>query len=243
MQLPFPLAGIRESHQSPDTVLDSVHGYNVSMSCEHRHALVRAARQLNLSGLNQGRSGNISVRIDRGLLITASGTSFDHITKEELVETDLQGRWGGPLEPSSELSFHSAVYRLRPDIRAIVHVHSCWATALACMHRHIPPFHYMVAVAGGEDIPCIPYATFGTDELAGLVAEGLRDRNACLMANHGQIAAGKSLEAAMELAAEVENLARCYGQILGMGEPVLLDRQQMSEVIRRFGSYGNRQQD
>lgn len=211
------------------------------MTCIQRRALAGAARQLNRDGLNQGRSGNISIRSKTGLLITASGSSFDDITEDDLVETDPRGRWTGNLKPSSELSFHCAAYRSRPDIRAVVHVHSCWATALACMHRRIPPFHYMVAVAGGDDIPCIPYATFGTEQLADLVAEGLRERNACLLANHGQIAVGESLETAMELAAEVENLARCYGQTLSMGEPVLLDPRQMAEVIERFSRYGRAQ--
>ncbi|MGM0633061.1 MAG: class II aldolase/adducin family protein [Pseudomonadota bacterium] len=204
-------------------------------------ALVASARQLNRTGLNQGRSGNLSVRHGSGLLITASGTSFDEITVNDVVETDLQGHWSGALKPSSELSFHCGIYRNRPDVGAVVHLHSPWATSLACMHRAIPAFHYMVAVAGGEDIPCVPYATFGTDALAAHVTDGLRERQACLLANHGQIAVGGDLGAAMELAAEVENLARCYGQILGMGEPVLLSREQMAEVLEKFGGYGKPQ--
>ena len=211
------------------------------MESSARESLVTAARHLNRSGLNQGRSGNISVRQGTEILITASGTSFDDLTAGQVVMTDLQGRWSGELKPSSELSFHCAVYRERPDIAAVVHLHSPWATSLACMHRPIPAFHYMVAVAGGEDIPCVPYATFGTDELARHVAQGLRDRNACLLANHGQIAAGSSLRAALELAAEVENLSRCYGQILGMGEPVLLSREQMADVLAKFSDYGRPQ--
>ncbi|MDX1589499.1 MAG: class II aldolase/adducin family protein, partial [Oleiphilaceae bacterium] len=172
-----------------------------------------------------------------GLLITASGSHFDEITPGHMVVTDFSGRHQGALKPSSELSFHAAIYRARPDVGAVVHAHSPWATTLACMHRSIPPFHYMVAVAGGHDIPCVPYATFGSEQLGEHITEGLQHRDACLMANHGLVAVGKSVSAAMELALEVEVLARCYGQILGTGEPVLLEPAQMDEVISRFHSY------
>lgn len=211
------------------------------MKNDSADSIVEAARRLNRAGLNQGRSGNISVREADQILITASGSSFSDMGPGEVVTTDLSGHWEGALRPSSELSFHCAVYKTRPDARAVVHVHSPWATSLACMHRPIPAFHYMVAVAGGDDIPCVPYATFGTGALAEAVAGGVLHRNACLMANHGQIALGATLEEALELAAEVENLARCYGQILAVGEPVLLDSGQMAEVLERFGHYGKQQ--
>lgn len=211
------------------------------MTTESAESIIAAGRYLDRAGLGQGRSGNLSMRTAEGLLITASGARLDRMTREDLVAADLSGHWTGSLRPSSELSFHCAVYNTRPDARAIVHVHSPWATSLACMHRPIPAFHYMVAVAGGDDIPCVHYATFGTDALADAVAGGVRRRNACLMANHGQIALGASMEEALELAEEVENLARCYGQILGIGKPVLLDSEQMAEVLERFGSYGKQQ--
>lgn len=199
--------------------------------------LAHTAREMNRKGLNQGRSGNVSARFGDGLLITASGSHFDEITPEHIVATDFSGRYQGALKPSSELSFHAAIYQQRPDARAVVHVHSPWATTLACMHRSIPPFHYMVAVAGGRDIPCVPYATFGTTELGEHITRALEHRDACLMANHGMVALGGSVAAALELALEVEVLARCYGQILSMGEPVLLDEKQMDEVIQRFHGY------
>ncbi|MFO7786981.1 MAG: class II aldolase/adducin family protein [Halospina sp.] len=199
--------------------------------------LVATAREMNATGLNQGRSGNVSARCGDGMLITASGCHFDDISPEHLVETDLDGHWRGPLKPSSEASFHAAIYRQRPDAGAVIHVHSPWALTLACLHRRIPPFHYMVAVAGGTDIPCVPYATFGTEALAEQVAAGLSERDACLMANHGQVALAETPEAALELAREVEHLARCYGQLLPIGEPVLLDDDQMAEVLGRFSSY------
>lgn len=199
--------------------------------------IVDVAREMNRKGLNQGRSGNVSTRLADRMLITASGCHFDEITTGQIVETDLDGNWTGPLKPSSEHSFHAAIYRTRPDARAVVHVHSPWATTLACMHRPIPAFHYMVAVAGGRDIPCTPYATFGTEALAGHVARALSTRDACLMANHGQVALGDSPAAALELALEVELLARCYAQALTLGEPILLDDTEMDEVLRRFGGY------
>lgn len=202
-----------------------------------QQSLVDTGRAMNRQGLNQGRSGNLSVRYGEGLLITASGCHFDEMTTEQVVETDLFGNAAGPLKPSSELSFHTAIYRRRADAGAVVHVHSPWATTLACMHRPIPAFHYMVAVAGGRDIPCVPYATFGTGALAEHVASGLERRDACLIANHGQVALAATLPAALELAMEVELLARCYAQALSLGEPVLLDDNEMDEVLRRFSGY------
>ncbi|WP_228151203.1 class II aldolase/adducin family protein [Tamilnaduibacter salinus] len=202
-----------------------------------RNTLVETARAMNRKGLNQGRSGNVSVRYGDGMLITASGCHFDEITPEHVVATDLDGHYQGPLKPSSERSFHAAIYRQRPDAQAVVHVHSPWATTLASLRRAIPAFHYMVAVAGGKDIPCTPYATFGTDELADHIANAVRDRDACLMANHGQIALAGSLDAALDLAMEVENLARCYAQALTVGEPVLLSDDEMDAVLDKFGSY------
>lgn len=197
------------------------------------------------AGLNQGRSGNISVRVPGGgnvssMLITASGARLDTLDSEQLVTMGIDGQWQGQTPPSSEWHFHAAIYRKRPDANAVIHVHSPWATTLACLHRSIPQFHYMVAAAGGSDIPCIPYETFGTEALANLVADALVDRDACLMANHGQIALGDSIEAALELAMEVEHLARCYGQALAVGEPVLLTDGQMAAAIERFSTYRSR---
>lgn len=209
---------------------------------ELREALVHTAMEMNRKGLNQGRSGNVSARFEEGMLITASGCHFDEITPEHIVETDLDGHYRGPLKPSSERSFHAAIYRHRPDAGAVVHVHSPWATTIACMRRPIPAFHYMVAVAGGKDIPCVPYATFGTDELARHVGNAMANRDACLMANHGQVTLANSVPAALDLAMEVELLARCYGQALSIGEPSILDDGQMDEVLNRFQSYrGNAQ--
>lgn len=206
-------------------------------------ALVETARQINRSGLNQGRSGNLSERHGEGMLISASGCNFDAITADDFVEMDLNGNTHGARRPSSEWAFHAAIYRQRPDAGAVVHVHSPWATTLACLRRPIPAFHYMVAVAGGHDIPCVPYATFGTAALAEHVADALRKRNACLMANHGQVALADTVSGALELAMEVELLARCYGQALSIGEPALLTDQEMDEALERFRGYWRNARD
>ncbi len=205
--------------------------------------LVDAAREINRCGLNQGRSGNLSARHGDGMLISASGSQFDAITDAGFVETDFNGNGHGARQPSSEWAFHAAIYRQRPDAGAVVHVHSPWATTVACLRRPIPSFHYMVAVAGGHDIPCAPYATFGTKTLADHVAEALRNRNACLLANHGQVALADTVSGAMELAMEVELLARCYGQALSIGEPALLSDQEMDEALERFRGYWRHTRD
>ncbi len=202
-----------------------------------KQELVDTARTMNATGLNQGRSGNLSARVAEGMLISASGCHFDDMTSDHVVPCDLDGDYKGALKPSSEWGFHAAIYRQRPDARAVVHVHSPWATSLACLNRPIPAFHYMVAVAGGTDIPCVPYATFGTQHLAENVQAGIAERDACLMANHGQVALADSPEAALELAQEVELLARCYMQALNVGEPVLLTDEQMNEVLAKFHGY------
>ena len=204
-----------------------------------RAEIVETARRMKSSGLSHGRSGNVSARHDGGMLITPSGTPYETLTPEDIVSVDGSGQSDPDAgKPSSEWRFHLAAYQARPDAGAVVHCHSRAATALACAHRPIPAFHYMVAVAGGTDIPLAPYATFGTPELAAHVAKALATRKACLMANHGQIATGASLEAALELAGEVENLAAQYLEVLKLGEVHLLDDAQMNEVLEKFKSYG-----
>lgn len=191
------------------------------------------------SGLSPGRSGNVSARIEGGMLITPSGKAYNIMEPDDIVAVGSDGTpRPGSLKPSSEWRFHLKIYEVRPDVRAIVHCHSLNATALACTHRPIPAFHYMVAVAGGKDIPLAPYATFGTPELAANIAAVLTDRKACLLANHGQIATGTSLAAALELAHEIETLAAQYIKVLGLGETHLLDDEEMDRVLARFRSYG-----
>lgn len=205
-----------------------------------REQLCQVAREMNRSGLNQGRAGNLSARLEDGLLISASGCHFDRVTEQDFVLVDAAGQWQGSKRPSSELAFHRSIYQQRRDIHAVVHVHSSWATTIACLQRPIPAFHYMVAVAGGHDIPCAPYADFGSEALATHAAAALRERDACLLANHGQIAVADSAPAALELAIEVESLARCYGQLLAIGEPQLLTPEQMDTALAAFAHYGRR---
>jgi L-fuculose-phosphate aldolase len=177
------------------------------------------------------------------MLITPSGMAYDAIRPEDIVRVGLDGSLGpGQRKPSSEWHFHLSSYLARPEMRAIVHTHSLHATVLACARMPIPAFHYMVACAGGKDIPCVPYATFGTPELARHVADGLKERNACLMANHGMIAIAPTLQAALELAAEVEVLAEQYCKVLMLGAANVLDDDEMARVLLRFRSYGQKAQ-
>lgn len=205
-----------------------------------KQAIVAAAHKMQTLALSPGRSGNISVRWKDGMLITASGIlPADFDAETDIVFVDGAGKWAaGGKAPSSEWRFHLAIYEARPDAGAVVHCHSRFATALACAHLPIPSFHYMVAKAGGADIPLAPYATYGTPELAAHVATALAQRNACLLANHGQIAIGAGLEDALELAEEVEVLAAQYVTARLLGEPVLLPADEMARVVEKFKSYG-----
>ncbi|MFC7334081.1 class II aldolase/adducin family protein [Rhodocista pekingensis] len=203
-----------------------------------RAALLRAAQALNALGINQGRSGNVSVRTAQGFLVTPSGVAYEAMTPDMLVPVTLDGGYRGDLRPSSEWRLHRDIYRHRPDAGAVVHVHSTVATALACLRLRIPAFHYMVAMAGGTAIEVADYATFGTQELSDAMLAALGPRRACLLANHGQIAYGATLEKALDLAVEVEALARQYWHARSLGEPVILTEAEMAEVTRRFAAYG-----
>jgi len=210
---------------------------------EARASVIATALAMSQQGLSPGRSGNVSCRWRDGMLITPSGMAYDEIAPKDVA---FVGADGAPSKkerkPSSEWRFHLSAYLARADMGAAVHTHSLHATVLACAGKPIPAFHYMVAVAGGPDIPLVPYATFGTEELARHVAEGLGERNACLMANHGLIALGKTLPAALELAAEVEILAEQYVKVLTLGPPRLLPEEEMTEVLARFKTYGQNAQ-
>ncbi|KIT15636.1 class II aldolase/adducin family protein [Jannaschia aquimarina] len=203
-----------------------------------RAAILAACRAMNASGLNQGTSGNVSVRDGAGMIITPSGVPYDETTPEMIVPVDAEGRPSGPLKPSSEWRMHLEIYRAHPEAGAVVHVHSPYATALSCHRRGIGAFHYMVAVAGGTDIRCADYATFGTQALSEAMLAALEGRRACLLANHGQIAFGPTLDKALWLAGEVETLARQYILAAALGEPAKLDEAQMAEVLDAFVEYG-----
>ncbi|GGB41504.1 fuculose phosphate aldolase [Roseibium aquae] len=203
-----------------------------------RRAVIDTARALQKLGLTKGTSGNVSGRTADGFLITPSGTPYDQLTEDKIVAMDLHGRYQGDLLPSSEWRMHLDLYLGKPEAGAIVHCHSPRATALSCLRRPIPAFHYMVAMAGGDRIACADYATFGTKALSAAMMTALADRSACLLANHGQIACGPDLSKALALAEGVEDLANQYLSALSVGEPVLLDAAEMAEILRKFKNYG-----
>ncbi|MGE0697898.1 MAG: class II aldolase/adducin family protein [Hyphomicrobiaceae bacterium] len=208
-----------------------------------RLEVLETALAMSRRGLSPGRSGNVSRRFGDGMLVTPSGMPYEELSPPDIVLVAADGRVApGQRKPSSEWRFHLAAYAARPDIGAVVHTHSMHATVLASAHRPIPAFHYMVAVAGGKDIPLVPYATFGTEALSRHVVKGLAKRNACLMANHGQIAVGATCAAALELAAEVEVLAEQYWKVLAIGRPKLLADAEMERVLELFSGYGQKAQ-
>jgi L-fuculose-phosphate aldolase len=204
-----------------------------------RLALIDTCRALRSSGLTFGTSGNVSVRLDATrFLISPTGMDYDALVASDVPVVSLAGTWTGGKPPSSEWRFHRDVLQARAEVGAIVHTHSAYATALACRGERIPPFHYMVAIAGGIDIRCAPYFTFGTQALSDGALTALEDRRACLLANHGVIALGADLPAALRLAGEVENLARQYLTSLIGGVPTLLDEAEMLRVVEKFKHYG-----
>jgi L-fuculose-phosphate aldolase len=192
------------------------------------------------TGLAQGTSGNLSERTRDGFRITASGASLANLTATELIFVNMDGHSTGQraTKPSSEWQFHRDIYRARADVHGIVHVHSPFATALACLGKAMPPFHYMIAITGRTEIPCAPYALFGTGALSANVVAALGHGYACLLANHGLVTAGRSVEHAFEIALEVEHLAQVYLAAKAAGDPVLLSVAQMNEALERFKTYG-----
>ncbi len=209
------------------------------MSMELRERLLETAVAMNASGINQGTSGNLSARVEGGFLITPSGVNYAELTPDDIVLMNLDGEWEGSNKPSSEWRFHRDIYRHRTDAKAILHAHPVFCATLACLSRPIPAFHYMVAVAGGRNIRCSDYATFGTQKLSDHVLAALAGRKACLMANHGLICLERGLPQALALALEIEQLAQVYHQCLAVGEPVILDDQEMEIVLEKFKDYGN----
>lgn len=203
-----------------------------------REGLVRASRELVAGGLNRGTSGNIGVRCGAGLLVTPSGVPARELTPQGMVLLAPGGQVVGAGRPSSEWRFHRDILAARPDVHAVVHVHSPFATTLACLGLEIPPFHYMIAMAGGTTIRCAPYALFGTQELSDHAVAALRERKACLLANHGMIAVGRDLEDAMAVCVEVESLCEQYWRARQLGEPRRLSDAQMAEVLDKFKTYG-----
>lgn len=208
-----------------------------------RKTIIHASNDIERLGLTRGSSGNVSERTDTGFLVTPSGMPANSLVQDDVVQVDMAGHPTGRRKPSSEWRFHRDIYAARPEIGAIIHCHPPFGIALASHGRGIPAFHYMVAMAGGKDIRCAPYATYGTQELSDHVVSAMEGRFACLLANHGMIAAGKTMERALALAVEVESLAEGYWRALQLGEPVILDDAEMAVVIEKFKSYGANAQE
>lgn len=203
-----------------------------------RRKLIEITQEMTRAGLNVGTAGNASVRAGKGYLITPTGMDYARLKPADVVTMDFDGGAKGRRAPSSEWPFHGDILAKRAEFGAVLHVHPPHAAALACLGKPIPAFHYMVAVAGGADIRCAPYATFGTKALSRHALKALEDRRACLLANHGMIACGRALDAAFALAVEVENLARQYVLALSAGKPRILPPREMTKVIALFKDYG-----
>jgi L-fuculose-phosphate aldolase len=203
-----------------------------------RREIIETARRMNATGINQGKSGNVSARAETGgLLITPSALAYDTMRPEDIVQVRLDGASQGKRRASTEWRLHRDIYASRSDVGAIVHAHPMFATTLACLGREIPAVHYMVAVAGGASIRCAPYATFGTQELSDHAVAALEGRTACLLANHGMVAVGSTLADALDLAVEVETLAAMYWRALQIGQPVILSDAEMARVLAKFEDY------
>ena len=203
-----------------------------------RQRIIQACHQMEHSGLNRGTSGNVSCREGDYFLITPSGVPVPQLSPDGIVAMDFTGKIIGEGKPSSEWHFHLNLLKNRPELNAIVHTHSPHATALACLREDLPAFHYMIAIAGGDSVRCAPYALFGTEALSAHAVNAMKDRKACLLANHGLIAAGRDLDEAMAVATEIESLCQQYLLARQTGQPVLLSSEEMLAVIDRFRSYG-----
>ena len=204
-----------------------------------RRQMVDTCRKMNSTGINQGTAGNLSVRFGDGFLITPSSLPYDTMQPEDLVEMGWDGTYVGR-RPSSEWRFHRDILKARTDVNGVLHCHSLYATTVACHHKTIPAFHYMVGVMGGNTLRCAAYATFGTQALSDAALVALKDRMACLLGQHGQISLGTTLEGALWMAVEVETLSRMYAQALTLGEPPILPDEEMDRVIAQMKrmSYG-----
>ena len=200
--------------------------------------LIKYAKMLNTENLSALRSGNISVRYKNGFLITPSGVKYSSLKIDDIVFVSLEGKFdGNKKKPSSEWRIHKDIYNIKQEANAIVHAHSTNATAVSTHRKSIPAFHYMVALAGGNNIKCADYATFGTKKLSDNIIKALENRKACLMSNHGQVAFDESLDKAFELAQEIENICHQYINALKIGNPMILSDEEMSKILKQINSY------
>lgn len=207
---------------------------------ELRQAVIDACLEMNASGINQGTSGNISVRAGDQMLITPSGVPYKQLSPDMLVQIPLDGSAAleGQLKPSTEWPFHLAILQAKPSVNAVVHAHPVYCSALAMNRQEIPACHYMVAAFGGNDVPVADYALFGSQQLSDNIVLALEGRSACLMANHGAVSTGESLPRAMWRMEELETLAKGYATSLTLGQPHILSVEEMAEVITAFADYG-----
>ncbi|MCB4454128.1 class II aldolase/adducin family protein [Leisingera sp. McT4-56] len=207
---------------------------------ELRQAVIDACLEMNAAGINQGTSGNISVRAENHMLITPSGVPYEKLAPEDLVLIPLGGspEQQGQLKPSTEWPFHMAILQAKPGVNAVVHAHPVYCSALAMNRQTIPACHYMVAAFGGSDVPVADYALFGSRHLSENIIRALQERSACLMANHGAVATGDSLPRALWRMVELETLAKGYTASLTIGKPHILSEDEMAEVVTAFADYG-----
>ena len=206
-----------------------------------RKSIITSAMQMNALGINQGTSGNVSVRYGDRMLVTPSGIPYEELNPRDIVATKLKGdgsKWEGDLAPSSEWRFHLNIYQARPDVGAVVHTHSMYATVLAICGKPIPAVHYMVAASGGHDIRIAKYATYGTEQLSKNALEALEGRTCCLLKNHGVIATGPNIKRALWLAGEVETVARQYYLSLAIGGGDIIPDDEIDRIIAKFKAYG-----
>jgi L-fuculose-phosphate aldolase len=205
--------------------------------------LLNVSRKLVALGLNKGTAGNVSARADNaagqpGFLITPSGLAVDKMTSSDMVWMDFSGNATGAYPPSSEWRFHQDILHQKPQVNAVIHTHSIYASTFSTFRKDMPAFHYMIALAGGDSIRCAPYALFGSQQLSDNAIEALKDRKACLLGNHGMIAIGETLEKALDISQEVETLCEQYLLALQVGEPHILSQQEMLDVLEKFKTYG-----
>ncbi len=205
---------------------------------ELRNQVLATALAMNVSGINRGTAGNVSARSGSGFLITPTGMTYDEMSFADIVAMNMDGSFSGGRKPSSEWRFHRDIYAHRPEAGAVVHAHSPFATALACMDLAIPAFHYMIARFGGADVRCAAYATFGSQELSDYAVKALAGRSACLLSHHGMLVLGRDLKQALALAVELETLSEQYWRVLQIGEPRLLSDEEMTRVLEKFAGYG-----
>lgn len=211
-----------------------------------RKKIIALCRDMNATGLNQGTSGNISARHNDHMLITPSGVPYD-VMKPGMIARmrvhDDSESWVGPCKPSSEWHFHRAILQSNDAFGAVVHTHSTFATVLSMSQTTIPACHYMIAAFGGGTVRCADYATYGTVELSNNIITAMQDRSACLLANHGMIAAGADLDKAMWAAVELETLARQYYHAAALGDVTVLSDAEIATVLQKFKSYGLQAQE